>query len=426
MTVKTSVETENEVTKNIKIEIPRAIFDEHVAQKLGSVTGRVQLKGFRKGKVPKNYVNKLYGNDLKYDVLNDLISEHYRAVIDKENLQPVGLPDLDINEEVFKSSTDDIQVIAKVSLFPNPEINNYKNIEVTLESEEQLKEEDVEKQLQILQNQFATFKELPERNVVELKDMVKVDYIGFVNGKKVEELCADNIDVEATDDESSHPVTRIVGAQVGSVKEVDIDIPKGIKNNQFSGKTIVYKVTIKAIQEKIPAELNDELAKKSEKAQTLDELKEVLRAELAENLEEKNKKQKLDKILEEIVKLNPFLVPQKLIDDEIRRMLIEFGFLSHDDESVWRRDVSMFRDKLGETAEQKVRHYIIFDKLKKTENITVTDDELDSWYEGEAKRSKLDKGYVKQYYETNNPDLVKRVVENDKIIDLLISSANIK
>ncbi|MDR2337867.1 MAG: trigger factor [Deltaproteobacteria bacterium] len=426
MTVKTSVETENEVTKNIKIEIPRSTFDEQVAKKLGTVAGRIQLKGFRKGKVPKNYVGKLYGDELKYDVLNDFVQEHYRTVIDNEKLKIVGFPDLDFDQEAFKNSTDNIQVTAKVSLFPNPEITNYKGIKINVELE-QVKDEDLESQLKSLQSTFSTFKELSDRNFVELGDVVKIDYKGSLNGKELADLCGADIDIELKENSApEHLINGLIGMQVGSVKEISLQVPEGIKDDSLVGKTIVYQVTVKAIQEKVLAELNDELAQKSQKAQTLVELKKVLREELELGVEERNRELKLNKILEEIAKANPFLIPQKLVDEEIRQILIEWGVFKRDDEKVWTRDVSMFREKLGEQAEKKVRNYVILNRVKEVEGLTATDDDVEAWFDKQTDKFKLEKERLKEYYERDNDaNFAKRIIENNKTIELLIGSAEI-
>ncbi len=420
--VKTSVKSENEITTNITLEIPRELLNERVKAKLGVVAGRAQMKGFRKGRVPKDFVGKLYGDELKFDVLNDLISENYRVVAEDNKLNIVGQPDIDLDEKEIKSGSSDITITVKVSLYPNPKISKYKGLKIKIE-EEKITDEDVENSLKGLQEQFATTKDVEGRDIVQLGDTVVIDYVGLIDAKQFDDLIGNAVAVELAEGRApEHLVTGLVGMKVGEEKEIPLDVPADVKDKKVAGKTIIYQVKINAIQEKVLAELDDELAKKSGKAENIADLRKVLHEEAETQVADRNKNLRIEKTLEEVVKQNPFLVPQNLIDQEIRGMLMEWGVFKREDKEAWRRDVSMFRDKLGEQAEQKVKNLVVIEKVKELEGITATDEEVEQWFDEQSKKYKLEIATMKQYYgvrEGEKNDMVKKIVENEKVMELL-------
>ena len=426
MTVKTSVEDKSSVIKDIKIEIPRSVLNDAISAKSGSIAGRVQLKGFRKGRAPKDYVRSIYGTDIKRDVLNELVREHYKAVIDAEKWNVIGLPDIDVKN--LDDATSDVQITVTVGLMPNPEIRDYKGIKAEVEVQ-RVTSKDIEARLKRMQEGSPTFKDVVSRDVVAIGDTVKFSFKGSVDGKEMSELSQDGATIEVTEGKApQHLFEGLLGMKVGETKDISLDVPEDVSDKKVAGKAVVYSTTVQGIQEKILPELNDEFAKGIVEydVDTLDALKKKIEDELTSEFDSANKTAKLIKILDEIAKKTPFEIPQNLIDEEIRSTLYEWGFFRNDKDSARLADVSMFRDKLGKEAETKARNVIILDKIKENEGISVSQEDVENWYDSQAAKFKIDKERMKEYYESHGKGhLVKKIIENDRTIDILISSAKI-
>ena len=423
MEVKTTVEHQSDIEKNIKIEIDRDLFNDKVKQRLGSAVGQVQLKGFRKGKAPKDLVEKLYGGHLRTEVLSELINSAYSAAVTENGLKVVGLPEIDIQDF---SGEGPIQATAKVSIVPTPEIKNYFNESFEVEIFKPC-DRDVSLELEKIQEQFSKLEDIEGRDIIEEGDVVTFDYTGQVDGVEYSELAGNGSVVEVKETRVREELkVGLLGKKLGEISEVNLPVSEQSKNSAIAGKTAQYRLIPRKIQKRVLHELNDELAEKARRGKTIEELKSNILKQIDANAEKQNRAAKETKLFEQLIEKNAFDVPQSLIDEEIRSILFEFGALDPNQDESYRRDVTSFRDSLSKPAETRVRRAIILSQLIKQENTVVDDAGIEGWLEERKEQIGCDREEVNRMYDyPKSKSRLKAFITEQKMIDKLLEKANI-
>lgn len=395
-----SIEETGEVSREVTFKVPSEVYKEKYTKSISSLQKNANLKGFRAGKVPYNILEKKYGDAVKAEVLENFLKDVSQKIFREESLKIVSIDKVDIAD---KDNNLEFEFKVSFSLFPEPTISNYEGLELEVNLRE-TKEEEFETHKNELLERSATYEDISDRDEVLEGDTVEIDYEVLINGELIQGRDSKGVRYSVASDKSENDFEKslnasLIGAKIGEV--VKIEIPKNndetVDDEQKKPEVIEHLITIKKILHKIIPEVNDELAKKWG-FETANEVLEKLRSGYEIGVKRDNKAEKFGMLMKKLIELNPFEIPQVLIDNELRRLLFESGILDGKKKEDRTKDVSKYRASYGAFAESSLRSWIIIDRLINQLGLKVEDEEFDSLLELVVEEEGWDVDSIKDKY----------------------------
>jgi len=405
---------------------------EKVARKIAK---DANVAGFRKGKLPAKAlerkvkaVKKLYADDIEREAINELLKE----ILD-EGIKQLGVEEILGEPEVIKFDRNEEQIDVEIKVYTKPEINiaeEYKECVPEVELPE-VSEDEIQKELETIAKESATTK-ISNKEVVEKNDIGVIDFKGYVDGKEMENGSAESYPLELGSG-SFIPgfEEQLEGMKVGENKKIKVTFPENYVK-ELAGKEAEFDVTLQEIQEKVPAEINDELAKKylNDENATLETLKNYIKTTIENRKKAEIFAPKKEEILECLVKKYEIDVPEGIIEKEIDVMVnneaakltpAEIKELQEKPEKF-----DEFRNKFKEEAKTRVKLTFIIDEIAKKENISVSDEELSQIIFYEALMQGQNPQEVIKHYQENNllPVLKMNLIEEKLLNNLLEEKAS--
>ena len=378
-----SLQVEN-LEKNmakLTIEVPASEFEKALQSAYNKQKKSISVPGFRKGKVPRQMVEKMYGPEIFYeDAANELIPTAYEEELKNCDLEIVSRPTVDI---VQIKKGEDFIFTAEVAVKPEVTLGEYKGMEVDKTST-RVTQKEVE----------AKIKEEAEKNArtvtvegrpVQDGDEVILDFEGFVDGEAFEGGKGEN-----------YPLTigsgsfipgfeeQLVGAEAEKEVEVKVTFPEEYHAEELKGKDAVFKCTIHEIKEKQIPEIDDEFAAEVSEFDTLDEYKADVKAKIKEQKENEGKQKKEDQAVEKAVANATMEIPEAMIDEQVRQMVNEFaqnmqyqGISFEQYCQITGMTLEKIQEETRPQAVKRIETRLVLEAIAKAENIEVTEERLD-------------------------------------------------
>lgn len=314
-----------EGTNNGKLtfEIEPAKIKEGLDTAFNRVKKTLNVPGFRKGKVPRQIFNKMFGEESLYqDALNAVLPEAYANAVAESNIKPVAQPEIDV-ESMEKDST--WVLTAKVTVEPEVKLGQYKDLEVKARSTE-VTDEEVDAEIKKLQEQQAELV-LKEDQPAAEGDTVVIDFEGKVDGVAFDGGKGENYSLELGSNTFIPGFEdQLVGHKAGEIVEVNVTFPEEYHAEDLKGKDAVFETTIHEVKTKELPELDDEFAKDvDEEVDTLVELK----AKTRERLEAQKQNAAKEAIQEEVIDKaveNAEIgeIPGAMIEEDVHRQMDQY------------------------------------------------------------------------------------------------------
>ena len=414
------VEEIGTLTRKITVTLPENDVQKKLKKEYDTLQKQSKLKGFRKGKVPRSIIEKTYKPQVEADVGEKLVQDTYFDVIEKENIDAVVHPEI-LNHSYNEDGSFTYE--AKVDVRPEFELTGYKDLEIE-KPQTDVKDADIEKELQALQRRMAPLKSVEERPVQE-GDIVVVDYQGYHKGNAMKQVKSENSSVEVGSGQMGADFEKkLVGMNKGEEASHEVDFPEKHPNPILAGKKVEFKVTVKDIKERILAELDDEFAKDVGKEfTTLEELKTSIKEKLTKEREESAEGELTDKIMQAILKDNEFEVPKRLVDFEVQQMI------KQTEEQLERSGMNLeaaglSREMLAQSNEpvaiQRVRGDFILKKIAQMEDLKLKDEDMDRGFKRIGDQYNMSVAQVKEFFSSRD-DLLPLMNEllNEKVLQFL-------
>lgn len=379
---------------------------------------RVEIPGFRKGKAPRDMLERHLGRErLVHEALDTLIPEAYSSALDEQQIDPIDQPKLDIVQEeplVFR---------ATVPVRPTVELGDYRGLRVGRPSV-LVDQEDVDAALEDIRRRYALHE--PRERPVKVGDVVRADVRGEIDGR---EVFSDD-DFEFTVREGATILLPgfaegVVGARKGEAKQVTVSTPQG--NQQLSGKTGTFTVTVKEVKEEKLPEINDDFAREvGEGFASVKALRDHLEAGIRERLEAEAEDRYRDEALDALTAATVELeYPPVLIEREIDRLIRdEARSGGMDPEEYLRRvqkPVEEIRGLLREPAQERVRRSLTLTALAEAEDIRIEPAEVDAEVERIVASSGAQAPQIKQLFDSpGGREAIERSLLTRKTLDRLI------
>lgn len=421
------VETLEKNMAKLTIEVSAEEFEKAIEKAYQKNKGKMSVPGFRKGKVPRKMIEKMYGTGIFYeDAANIIIPEAYANEIENCELEIVSQPSIDV---VQIESGKPFIFTAEVATKPEVELGEYKGIEVERKSVE-VTDEEVDKALEEERDKQSRIVPV-EGRAVENGDMVTIDFEGFVDGVAFEG--GKGTDYPLTIGSHSFIDTfedQLVGKNVGEEVEVNVTFPEQYQAEELQGKPAMFKVAIKEIKAKELPELDDDFAQDVSDFDTLAEYKEDLKKKLAEKKEEEAKEAFEEAIVEAVVANAKMDIPAPMVDLQVRTMADNFARrITSQGLSMeqYMQFTGMTPEKLEEQmrpqALKTIESRLVLEAIVKAENIQATEDELNTELEKMASMYQMEADKLKELISDKEKDSMKLDIAVQKAVDFIVEQA---
>ena len=344
---------------------------------------RVNAPGFRKGKLPRAVFNKMYGEEALFqDAVDFVLPAAYTKAIDELEVSPLAMPDIDVKEI---SKEEGIKFEAVVTVKPNVELGEYKNLGLEKESVE-VTDADVEERLDSLLSRQAEWQ--IKEGESKKGDIVVIDFKGFIGDEAFEGGEAKGYELELGSGSFIPGFEEQLEGKVAPVDtEVNVTFPENYQVADLAGKAARFEVTVHDVKEKVLPELTDEFVKEfsKEAASTVAEYKEKLKEEIKLEKENLAEKSYSDKVISTAVENAKVSVPEKLVEQEVNSMFEQFtGNLSRQGlsfdlyEQFTGKGEADLKAEMKSDAENKIKTSFVLGEIAEVEKVEVTEADIDA------------------------------------------------
>lgn len=381
--MKVTVENGENQQVTLTIEVEAAEVNKAVEKACKSLANRVNIPGFRKGKAPRMIVERHVGKDAVLQEAFDLVApKALNEAFDEQKIEPVTRPNVDI---VTLEEGKDLVFKATVTPRPEVKLGEYKGLKVE-KAAVNITDEDVDKQLKTFQDRQGKLVDAPEGAEVKDGDFTTLDFKGFVDGKAFDGGEGKDYPLQIGS-KSFIPgfEDQLIGAKIGEERDVNVKFPEEYHAKELAGKDATFKCTIRSIKTKELPAIDDELAKKVSKFQTLDELKADIRKKLEENAERTAENDQKSAAIEMATNNITVDIPAVMIDNRVTAMIQEMAMRLEQQGMKLEQylqyagtDIAKLREQYRETAEKNVKTDLMLEEVAKAENIKVEGKDLDA------------------------------------------------
>lgn len=411
----------------LTVTVPAEDFIDGMKASYNKRKKQFSVPGFRKGKVPQNYLEKAYGPELFYeDAANTCIDKTYSDAMDESGLDIVSRPEIDVTQ---MEKGKEFIYTALVAVKPEVTLGDYKGVEIE-KIDAEVTDADIEAAL--LNEQKQNARNVPvEDRAAKLDDEVSLDFEGFVDGAAFEGGKGENYQLKL----GSHSFIdtfedQIVGKNIGDEFDVNVTFPEDYQAEELAGKPAVFKCKLNGIKETQLPELDDDFAADVSEFDTLDEYKEDLKATLKVKKEKEAKNEKESKVIDKIIEDAEMEIPTPMIDTQKEQMVNEFAQqLSYQGLSIdqYFQFSGMTKEKFMETAEpeaiRRIKSRLVLEAVAKAENIEVSEEELNAELEKMAETYQMEPDKLKDLVGDSEKEAIKLDIAVQKAVDLVRDAA---
>lgn len=386
----------------------------------------LNVPGFRKGRVPRQIFNKMYGEEALYqDALNALLPEAYANAVSESKIKPVSQPEINV-ESMEKDSTWVLS--AKVTVEPEVELGEYKGLEVMKHSTD-VSDKEVADELERRRQQQAELV-LKEDEPAAEGDTVVIDFEGKVDGKPFDGGKAENYSLELGS-KTFIPgfEDQLVGHKAGDEVEVKVTFPDDYQAKDLQGKDAVFEVKIHEVKQKELPELDDDFAKDiDDDVDTLEELKAKVKDEIKEQKEAAAKNAVQEEAISKAVE-NAKIgdIPEAMIEDDVQRQMDQY-FSGMQQQGI---NPDMYfkltgtseedlRKQFREGSEERVKTNLVLEAIVEKENIEISEDEINDEIKDLATQYGMDEKAVRSAL---SDDMLKHDISIRKVVQEMTDSA---
>jgi len=389
--------------------------------------GQISVPGFRKGKVPRQMIEKMYGAAIFYDdAANALIPEAYSKAYDESGLEIVSQPKIEV-VQIEKGKP--FIFTAEVATKPEVTLGEYKGLKVDKVSN-RVTAKEVDAKLEEEQKKNARTITVEDRAVQD-GDEVVLDFEGFVNGVAFAGGKGEN-----------YPLTigsgsfipgfeeQLIGVEAEKEVEVNVTFPEEYHAEDLAGKEAVFKCTVHEIKVKELPELDDEFAAEVSEFDTLDEYKADIKAKIKEQKIAEGKRQKEDQAVEKAVANASMEIPEAMIDTQVQQMVQEFSQRMQSQGLTleqYFQFTGLTADKMMEEmrpqAVKRIETRLVLEAIAKAENIEITDEKVDEEIAKMAEMYKMEVEKLKEYMGEGEKEQMKADMAVQEAVTFLVENS---
>lgn len=391
---------------------------------------KISIPGFRKGKVPRQMIEKMYGPSIFYeDAANELIPQEYEKALEECEEDIVSSPEIDVTQ-IEKGKP--FIFTALVALKPEIKLGKYKGVKVE-KADTEVTDEEVDAEINRERENNARNIEVTDRAVKD-GDMTIIDFEGFV----------DDVAFEGGKGEN-YPLTigsgafipgfeeQLVGAEIGKEVEVNVTFPEDYQASELQGKAAVFKCTVKEIKEKELPELDDEFASEVSEFDTLAEYKADVKDKLTEKKVKEAKEAKESAVIEAIVKDSDMEIPGPMLETQQRQMIDEFaqrmqmqGLSMEQYYQFTGATYDQMVEQVKPQAEARIKSRLVLEAIVKAEKIEVSEEEYEEELKSMAEVYQMEVEKIKEMLPEKSAQQIKQDIAVRKAAEFAVEHAKEK
>ena len=412
----------------LTIEVPAEEVEKALQAAYLKERGKISLPGFRKGKVPRQMIEKMYGPEVFYDeAANRMISEAYAKAYDECELELVSQPKIEITQ---LEKGKEFIFTAEVAVKPEVKLGEYKGLKVDKVST-RVTQKEVDEEIDKERERNARTIDVTDRAVQD-KDQITLDFEGFVDGVAFEGGKA-----------SDYPLTigsgafipgfedQLIGANIDEEKEINVTFPEEYQAKELAGKAAVFKCTVHSIKAKELPELDDEFVSDvSEKSETVDAYKAEVKAKIKERKENEGKQKREDQSVEQAVANAEMDIPEAMISfqsrqlvDDFARRIMQQGMTMEQYFQFTGLSEEKMMEEFKPEAEKRIRTRLTLEAIVAAENIEVSEERLDEELQKMADSYKMEVDKLKEYMGENEKKQMKEDIAIQEAVTLIANAA---
>ena len=389
---------------------------------------RISLPGFRKGKVPRQMIEKMYGPEVFYDeAANHMISEAYGKAYEECELEIVSQPKVAITQ---LEKGKPFIFTAEVAVKPEVTLGEYKGLKVDKVST-RVTQKEVDEEIDRERERNARTIEVTDRAVQD-KDQVILDFEGFVDGAAFEGGKGEK-----------YPLTigsgafipgfeeQLIGAEIGKEVEINVTFPEEYQAEELAGKAAVFKCTVHEIKAKEIPELDDEFVSDvSEESETVDAYKAEVKAKIKDRKEREGRQKKEDQAVEQAVANAQIDIPDPMIDlqtkqmaDDFARRIMQQGMSLEQYFQFTGLSEEKMMEEFRPQAEKRIRTRLVLEAVVAAENIEVSDERLDEELKKMADSYQMEVEKLKEFMGDNEKKQMKEDIAVQEAVTLIADAA---
>ncbi|MFA6464522.1 MAG: trigger factor [Desulfurivibrionaceae bacterium] len=422
-----NVEDVSSLTKKMIITLPEAQVVQELESAYKKLNTEVSLKGFRKGKVPRQVLEQNYRPKVEYEVAEKLIQSTYFDALEKSKIDAVVHPD--IREQKFAENGTFVYT-AEVDVRPLFELAEYKGIEIEQAALE-VTDEEISQELEVLRKQMAPLQSVEDR-AIEKGHLAVVDFEGYHNGKAIKQVVGENYSVDVGSGQYGKEFEeKLLGLKKGEEASQEIDFPENFANPILAGKKVEFKINVKDVKERMLPALDDEFAKEvGEEFSSLDALKAHIREKKLQAKKDAQRGDLTDKLMKALIESHDFEIPPRLVAYEIEAMIKELES-NLERQGMTLEAAGFNRDALVEqyklAAQSRVKGDFLLKKVAEKEGLKLENEDIDKGFKRISEQYNMPVSEVKKYFSSRD-DLLPFMAEllNEKILTFLLDAAKMK
>lgn len=414
-------------TVKLTIEVPAEQFDVAMQDVYNRQKKNISIPGFRKGKVPRQMVERMYGPEVFYDdAANQIMPQAYSDAAKESGEDIMSRPTVDI-VQIEKGKP--FIFTAEVAVRPDVKLGEYKGVEVT-KIDTEVSDEEVETELNNERERNARTITVEDR-AIQSGDTAVIDFEGFADGKAFEGGKGENHNLEIGSG-SFIPgfEDQLIGKNSGDEVEVNVTFPEDYHAEDLKGKDAVFKVKIHEVKAKELPEADDEFAQDVSEFDTIAEYRDSIRKKLEERKADMAKNEQKQEAIDKIVEASEMELPDAIVltrADEIinqfAQQLAQQGLSMDQYMQYAGTDIDQLRDSVRPEAVTRIKNQLVIDAIAKAENIEITDAEVEEELKKMAEMYNMELDKLKGYMTEEETENMKLDLASQKALDLVYDNA---
>ena len=388
---------------------------------------QINIPGFRKGKVPRQMIEKMYGPEVFYDeAANHMISEAYGKAYDECELEIASQPTIDV---VQLEKGKDFIFTAEVATKPEVTLGDYKGLKVDKVST-RVTQKEVDEEIEKERERNARTIEVTDRAVQD-KDEVTLDFEGFVDGVAFEGGKGED-----------YPLTigsgsfipgfeeQLIGAEIDKEVEVNVTFPKEYHSEELAGKDATFKCTVHTIKAKELPELDDEFASEVSECETMDAYRAEVKKNIKERKERTGKEKKENQAVDQAIENAQMDIPEAMIEFQVRQMADDFarriqqqGLTVEQYFQFTGLTAEKMMEEMSPQAEKSIKTRLVLEAIVKAENIEVSDERVEEELTKMAEAYQMEVEKLKEFMGENEKKQIKEDLAVQEAITLLVNES---
>ena len=411
----------------LTIEVSAEELDKAMQNAYLRARGKISIPGFRKGKAPRKMIEQMYGKGIFLeDAANALIPEHYSKALEECDLEIVSQPEIDVTQaEPGKAFI----FTAEVAVKPEVTLGEYKGVEVP-KSETEVTDEDIDAEIKKEQEKNSRTVTVEDRGA-ENGDITTIDFEGFVDGVAFE-------GGKGTD----YPLTlgsgsfipgfedQLVGAKAGDHVEVNVTFPEEYQAAELAGKEAVFQCDVNKVETKELPELDDDFAQDVSEFDTLAEYREDVKKNLTEKKEKEARAAKENAAVDKAIENAEMEIPDAMLNTQVRQMMNDFasrmqsqGLTMEQYFQFTGMTAEKMQEEMKPQALKRIQTRLVLEKIAETENIEVSEDEVNEEISKMAEMYKMEADKLKELLGDRELEQMKKDMAVQKAVTLVADEA---